>query len=144
MEFWAMSRLLPSDKAKMHQSYPVMNLNLALVASLVLPHLSVIDGFEAMEGKGPTGGTPVPFRTVVASTDALAADTVGAALMGFQVDDVGYLHYCKRMGLGVGSLEDVELVGNANLEDYVRPFRPHDTVHRQLRWRSSTVEQLLP
>ncbi|NIV36648.1 MAG: hypothetical protein GWN58_46605, partial [Anaerolineae bacterium] len=41
MTFRAMSTLEPSDKMKMHQSYPVINLNLALVAPLVIPHLSV-------------------------------------------------------------------------------------------------------
>ena len=35
MTFRAMSTLEPSDKMKMHQSYPVINLNLALVAPLV-------------------------------------------------------------------------------------------------------------
>ena len=61
MQFWAMSVLEPSDKMKMHQSYPVINLNLAMLAPRVAPQLAVIDGFEAMEGNGPTHGTPVPM-----------------------------------------------------------------------------------
>lgn len=144
LRFWAISTLEPSDKMKMHQSYPVINLNLALLAPLVKPHLAVIDGFEAMEGDGPTGGTPVPLRIALASTDALAADVVAAALMGFDADEVGYLHYCRRMGLGAGTLDRIDLVGNAPLASSIRPFRRHYAIQRQRQWRSPSAEACLP
>jgi uncharacterized protein (DUF362 family) len=135
MQFRALATLQPSDKMKMHQSHAVLNLNLAKLAPLVMPHLAVIDGFQAMEGNGPTQGTPVPLRLALASVDALAADTVATSLMGFDVDDIGYLHYCKEMGLGVGDLASIELVGNTTIEECKHPFRPHDTYHRQRQWR---------
>jgi uncharacterized protein (DUF362 family) len=134
LQFRVMSNLEPSDKMRMHQSIPLLNLNLALIAPRVVPHLTVIDGFEGMEGNGPSSGTSVPLRLALASVDALAADVAGAALMGFQADDVGYLHYCKQLGLGIGELSDIEIVGNALLEDCARSFRPHDTFQRQRRW----------
>jgi uncharacterized protein (DUF362 family) len=143
LQFRAMSTLEPSDKMKMHQSYPVINLNLALLAPLVVPHLAVIDGFEAMEGNGPSNGTPVPLRLALASADALAADTVGTALMGFNVDQVGYLHYCKEMNLGTGDLERLDIVGNAELADCVRPFRPHHAIDRQRRWKLPQADKYL-
>lgn len=143
LTFRAMSRLEPSDKMKMHQSYPVINLNLALIAPLVKPHLAVIDAFEAMEGNGPTDGTPVPMHLALTSTDALAADVVGTTLMGFDADEVGYLHYCKRLGLGVGDLGRIEIVGNTTLAECTRPFRPHDTWRRQRRWKLAGVERVL-
>jgi len=143
LTFRAMSTLEPSDKMKMHQSYPVMNLNLALIAPRVKPHLSVIDGFEAMEGNGPSEGDPVPWRIALASTDALSADVVAATMMGFNPDEVGYLHYCKRMGLGAGDLDLIQIVGNTTMADCARQFRPHDTVHRQRRWRLALAEQYL-
>jgi uncharacterized protein (DUF362 family) len=144
IQFRVMSALEPSDKMKMHQSYPVINLNLALLAPLVKPHLSVIDGFEAMEGNGPTSGTPVSLRVALASTDALAADVVAAALMGFSVDEVGYLHYCRKMDLGTADLERIEVVGNAPLASCIRPFRRHHAIRRQRRWRSPRIEMCLP
>ena len=143
LTFRAMSTLEPSDKMKMHQSYPVINLNLALIAPLVKPHLSVIDGCEAMEGNGPSEGDPVPWRIALASTDALAADVVTATLMGFDPEEVGYLHYCKSMGLGAGDLDQIQIVGNATMADCARQFRPHDTVHRQRRWHLPRAEQYL-
>ncbi|MBN1661874.1 MAG: DUF362 domain-containing protein [Anaerolineae bacterium] len=135
-EFRAMRLVEPSDKIKMHQSYPVINLNLALLAPRVMPHLAVLDGYEAMEGNGPTDGTPVPLRAAVAGTDALAVDVVGAALMGFDARQVGYLHYCTLMGLGTANLDEIEMVGNATLEECRRPFQPHRRYRHQLKWRS--------
>jgi hypothetical protein len=143
LTFRAMSVLEPSDKMKMHQSYPVLNLNLALLAPVVKPHLAVIDAFVAMEGNGPTSGTPVPLRLALASADPLAADVVGTTLMGFDPDTVGYLHYCKSTNLGVGDLERIEIVGNTSLADCVRPFRPHETIHRQRRWQLPDAQDYL-
>jgi len=143
MTFRAMSTTEPSDKMKMHQSYAVINLNLALIAPLVAAHLAVIDGFEAMEGNGPSHGTPVPLHVALASTDALAADVVGTALMGFDADDVGYLHYCKRLGFGNGDLGQIAIVGNASLAECQRKFRPHDSHHRQRRWHLAQADELL-
>ncbi len=143
VQFRAMSTLEPSDKMKMHQSYPIINLNLALIAPLVAPHLAVVDGFEAMEGNGPTNGTPVPLRLALASTDPLAADVVGAALMGFDAEHVGYLHYCRRIGLGTGDLNRIEIVGNSTLADCAHPFRPHSAIHRQRRWKLAQAEKYL-
>jgi uncharacterized protein (DUF362 family) len=138
-----MSALQPSDKMKMHQSYPVINLNLALLAPLVVPHLAVVDGFEAMEGNGPGRGTAVPWRLALASTDALACDVVGATLMGFSVDQVGYLHYCKQIGLGQGDLSQIEILGNGTLAECTRSFRPHVTYQHQLGWEMRHVEKYL-
>ena len=143
LEFRAMSAQKPSDKMKMHQSYPVINLNLALLAPLVVPHLAVIDGYEAMEGNGPSTGTMVPWRLALASTDALAADAVGTTLMGFSVDHVGYLHYCRQMGLGVGDLSQIDIAGNAAVADCSRSFQPHTTYRRQLGWKMRQSEKYL-
>jgi uncharacterized protein (DUF362 family) len=143
LQFRAMSWLEPSDKMRMHQSYPIINLNLALLAPFVAPHLSVIDAFEAMEGDGPTEGTPVRLHAAVSSSDALAADTVGAALMGFDIDEVGYLYYCRQLGLGASDLSHIEILGNTTLAACARPFRPHHAIRRQRRWRSARAEQHL-
>jgi uncharacterized protein (DUF362 family) len=143
VEFRAMSHFEPSDKMKMHQSYPVINLNLALIAPLVVPHLAVLDGFEAMEGNGPTHGTSVPMHLALASTDALAADVAGTTLMGFDAGEVGYLCYCREMGLGAGELEQIEIVGNTPLADCARSFQPHATYRRQRRWTLQNASQYL-
>ena len=96
-----------------------------------------------LEGYGPSGGDPVDLRAAIVSIDFLAADTVATRLMGFDPDEVGYLHYCKLGGLGVGDLNDIEIVGNVTIEESRRPFKPHPTYRQQLQWRLPSVEEYL-
>ena len=137
------SRSNRSDKFALHQGYHGLNLNLYRLAKVIAPHLSVIDGFVGMEGSGPSGGDPVDLRVAIASTDLLAADAVATKLMGFDLNEVGYLHYCKLGGRGAGDLNDIEIVGNASIEECTRKFRPHPSYRRQLEWRIPDVERFL-
>ena len=138
-----LSTVSRSDKFALHQGYHGLNLNLYSLAKVIAPHLSVIDGFVGMEGSGPSSGTPVDLRVAIASTDFLAADTVATRLMGFDLDEVGYLHYCKLGGLGAGDLNDIEIVGNTTIEECLRPFQPHPTYRQQLQWHLPSVEEYL-
>jgi uncharacterized protein (DUF362 family) len=133
----------PSDKMAMHQGYPVLNLNLAALAGWVWPHLAVIDGFQAMEGAGPLDGDAVDWRTALAGTDALAVDALTTHLMGFDPREVGYLEYCRRLGLGVGKLERIDVLGDAAIDEVRREFRPHPTYARQKEWRMERAESFL-
>lgn len=132
-----------SDKIAMHQGYPAMNLNLALIAPYVRPHLAVIDGFEAMEGEGPIHGQAVPWRVALASTDALAADTLAAWLMGFEPTNVGYLHHCSAIGLGAGDLGQIRVRGNVEAAAVRRSFRPHPTDAQQQQWQIGNADAWL-
>ncbi|KAB8145764.1 DUF362 domain-containing protein [Chloroflexia bacterium SDU3-3] len=132
-----------SDKIAMHQGYPAMNLNLALLAPYVYPHLAVIDGFEAMEGEGPIHGDPVPWRVAMASADALAADTLAAWLMGFDPALVGYLRHCCAIGLGVGDLGQIATRGNVEPQSVRRSFRPHPADAQQQQWQLDDAESWL-
>jgi uncharacterized protein (DUF362 family) len=132
-----------SSKMAMHQGLRAMNVNLALVAARVWPHLAVIDGWQGMEGDGPGAGDPVDWRVALASTDALAVDVLTAHLMGFDPDRVGYLQYCGQMGLGVSVLGQIDVAGNAAPEEVRRSFKPHPTYWRQLRWRLEGAERYL-
>lgn len=143
---WAMARMAehnPSDKFAMHQGYPVFNLNMAMLAPWVWPHLAVIDGFEAMEGPGPTKGDPVDWRVALAGTDALAVDAFTARLMGFDPNEIGYLHYCQRLGLGVADFADIKATGNVEPQAVQRQFKPHPGYRRQLKWRFEAANRLL-
>lgn len=140
---WAVGSLVRGQKSRCHQNTPAINLNLYKLAYHVAPHLSVLDGFRAMEGNGPVSGSAVDWRIAIASTDFLAADSLAAQLMGFKLEDVGYLYYCQLKGLGQGKLEEMELVGNAAVEEVRRSFKPHRSYNRQLKWRIPNVEEYL-
>jgi uncharacterized protein (DUF362 family) len=144
---WAKGSLLGppngSSKMAMHQGLRAMNLNLALVASRVWPHMAVIDGWQGMEGDGPGSGDAVDWRVALAGTDALAVDVLATHLMGFAPERVGYLQYCGQLGLGVGSLEQIDTVGNLALDEARRIFEPHPTYKRQLQWQLDGAEKYL-
>jgi uncharacterized protein (DUF362 family) len=123
-----------NDKPLTHGSgFRGINYNLFALASRLHPHLSVIDGFEGMEGEGPVGGTPVNHRVCVVSQDWLAADRVGLELMGIDFAKVGYLNYCSQAGLGQGDLGQVEILGPA-LKDHVKSYRLARNLEQQLIW----------
>lgn len=132
-----------SSKMAMHQGFPVINLNLALVAPHVWPHLAVIDGWQGMEGEGPGAGDPVDWRVALAGTDPLAVDALTTHLMGFDPERVGYLQYCRMLELGVSEVEGIEVVGNVAPEKVRRSFTPHPTYQRQLAWRLDGAERYL-
>jgi uncharacterized protein (DUF362 family) len=138
-----LGRLGGSSKMAMHQGIPVLNLNLALVASMVWPHLAVIDGWQGMEGEGPGSGDPVDWRVALAGTDPLAVDVLTASLMGFDAERIGYLQYCHRLELGVGRVKEVDVVGNVEPEEVWCSFAPHPIYQRQLAWHLNGVEQYL-
>jgi len=108
--------------------------NLVALAPRLHPHLAVIDGFEGMEGEGPVDGTPVDHRVCVVSIDWLAADTVGAELMGLGIGKVGHLTYAAQAGLGQANLSRIEILGPA-LKDHIKIYKePHD-MERLLSWQ---------
>lgn len=129
------------SKSAFHQGYRAVNLSLYSLAKIIPPHLAVIDGFRAMEGNGPTGGTPVDAKVAIASTDFLAADCTASRFMGFDPEEIGYLHYCCKKGLGVGSMKDILLKG----EDmqFSRAFQPHSSYRDQAGWRIPDEDRFL-
>ncbi len=99
--------------------------NLFQMAHYVYPDLAVIDGYEGMEGNGPAGGTAIASRMAIASLDALAADTVGATVMGFDPEIIPYLKFLNQGGFGQGNIKDIEVVGTPISECKMK-FRPSD------------------
>jgi uncharacterized protein (DUF362 family) len=138
---WIVRHVLRSDKVAMHQTYATMNYNLFLIAQAFPAHLAILDGFTAMEGCGPTLGKPVNLHLAVASPDFIAADSVGARIMGFDPEDIGYLHHAIAAGLGEGALDRIRVLGD-HLQDCLRPFEPHPNYARQLLWKRHEVEVL--
>lgn len=132
-----------SSKMAMHQGVRVINLNLAMVAPHVWPDLAVIDGWRGMEGEGPSEGTVVEWQVALAGIDPLAVDTITTDLMGFDAEEVGYLHYCRELGLGTGALEEIDLIGNVAAADVRESFKPHPAYDDQLDWRMEGIERKL-
>ena len=71
-------------------------------------HLAVTVGHPAMIATGPTGGIAVETGLVIASTDPVAADCVGARLLGFRSQGVRHLWEAGRLGLGETDVEKMD------------------------------------
>jgi len=73
--------------------------------------LAITTGHPAMIATGPLGGHAVETGMVIASTDPLAADVVGARLLGFRVQAVRHLWEACRLGLGESDIEKMSFPG---------------------------------
>jgi len=110
----------------------VIHRNVANLARLTWPDVVVLDGFYCMDGNGPVDGFPVEMGAAVSSTDPLKADGIGARLLGLEPEDIGYLYYLQKDGLGSYSLDG--LVGEG-IEGVRRKFKLHPTYGIQKRWK---------
>ena len=106
-------------KGQMHVH---LNEKIADLASVVKPRLAVVDGIIGGEGH-ETAGKPVPMNIVIAGLDLVAVDTVGAAVMGVDVDDVKHVKLASHKGLGTCDLNQIRIVGEP-IEKVKRIFKP--------------------
>jgi len=75
------------------------------------PDLVVLDAVVAMEGQGPSGGRPRRVGRILASTNAVALDTVMAAMMGIEPRAVPMLRIAEERGLGPADLDGIDIDG---------------------------------
>ncbi|MCS7112771.1 MAG: DUF362 domain-containing protein [Candidatus Bathyarchaeota archaeon] len=118
----------------LHQGYWQINYNIARIAVYVMPHLAVVDGYEAMEGDGPVNGTPRGWGVYFASTNPVSLDSTVAYAMGFNAYDIGYLYILSLWGYGELDLNRIAFVGDP-LSENVESFKPHRSFKDQLSWK---------
>jgi uncharacterized protein (DUF362 family) len=133
-----------NDKRKYHVGVRQSLYNFYLTAQKMQPYwgLAVIDGYEGMEGNGPSMGTPVPSRIAIAATDFIAADRVGAETMGIDANWLGWLKYCGEVGLGQWDLSKIDIRGS-QIAAVQKKYRLHPDTERQLKWQGP-MEELPP
>lgn len=73
--------------------------------------LAVLDGTYAYPGTGPSEKTRIPANIVLVGKDAVAVETVGAALMGMKPEELPIIQKAMERGLGEGNLDKIEIVG---------------------------------
>jgi len=124
-----------SDKHFVHggRENQGIHFNMFKLARRVTPHLSVLDGFQAMEGDGPVNGTPVDHKIALAGTDWLAADRTAAQLMGFDYTKVGYIVFAEQAGMGQTNLDHIEILG-PDISGLTRQYKPHKRIQDQYKW----------
>jgi len=94
---------------------------IAAMAKRFRIHLAIIAGHPAMIGTGPLGGHAVETGLVIAGTDPVAADTVGAQLLGFRAQGVRHLWEAGKLGLGETDTDKMEFPA-LNLRQGIEAF----------------------
>jgi uncharacterized protein (DUF362 family)/NAD-dependent dihydropyrimidine dehydrogenase PreA subunit len=102
------------EKAQFHVKVPDREDFAGMLVDLYLacaPELSIMDAVVAMEGAGPSGGTPKPIGALLASADAVALDVVASSIARFDPMDVYTNAVAHRRGLGPASADHVHVEG---------------------------------
>lgn len=84
---------------------------ISAMAQQVPIDLSIISASPAMIGTGPSKGIARHTGLVVAGCDPVAADTVGARLLGFKPQAVRYLFECSNKKIGESVIENINIAG---------------------------------
>jgi uncharacterized protein (DUF362 family) len=80
------------------------------LAMMVRPTLVILDGTTSMMTNGPTGGSLADLKqtkTMIVSTDQVAADAFGATLLGKKAEDLPYIAKAEAAGLGTADFESL-------------------------------------
>jgi uncharacterized protein (DUF362 family) len=108
-------------KAEYHRAAPNTHEFGSIVADInacVRPGLHIMDGVLAMQGRGPTSGTPYEAGKLLLAIDPLALDAVAASMIGLRVEDLPIFDSARERGLGEWRLDRIAVRG-----DYSTPPR---------------------
>lgn len=101
------------NKATGHAHYPNSEVFADMLADLNLcvhPRLHIMDGIVAMEGNGPSSGTPVAMNVLLFSADPVALDSVYAGLIHLDPAQVPTCVSAARAGVGTMDYEEIDIV----------------------------------
>lgn len=102
------------------------------IFSATRPQLTIMDGIIAMEGEGPAAGSLRRLGIILTSQDAVAVDAVATKIIGLNPMDIYTTRYADERGLGVGTLQNIEVVGEGIEGVTVPDFRPPTSVANTL------------
>ena len=95
------------------------------IFSVAKPHLTIMDGIDAMEGEGPGSGSVRRLGLILISRDAVSVDAVASRLIGLDPSTVLTTRFAHERGLGVGELASIDVVGGpidrVSVPDFVLP-----------------------
>ncbi|MCE5297576.1 MAG: DUF362 domain-containing protein [Methanoregulaceae archaeon] len=102
----------------LHFGGMILDLNEAL-----MPSLQIMDGIIAMEGDGPSSGTPRPLGLILASPDWTAIDSIACRMIGIPPLDVPTIKAAIDRGDIRSYQTDILLTGDASDFQVTRGFR---------------------
>ena len=113
-------------KPELHCRYPEKATFAEMIVDLceyVKPDFSIIDGIEAMQGDGPTGGERRFVGALLGSDDPYDIDLVATRIINIDPMDMAIQKNAYDRGLCGESYLDTELMGDSIESVYVKDFR---------------------
>jgi len=132
------------QKAAIHKALPDHRTFCRFIAhlnTLVKPALHVVDAVVAMEGNGPSSGTPRRVGLILAGTHAAAVDVAAAVLMGIPPRAVSYIREAGKHGSPV-SVQDI-LARGVDLREAAPTRFKLPATYRINKWLSGVFIRLL-
>jgi len=77
-----------------------LDIAISEMASVLFPHLTIIDGTVGMEGMGPAYGRRRRTGVILVGDNALSTDAVAARLMGLDPETIPHLRLAAEKGWG--------------------------------------------
>lgn len=105
-------------KGSMHAE---LHAKLVDLASLLKPRINMIEGIVGSE-LDEVDGNPVRMDVIIAGTDIVATDAVGAMVMGIDPKKVTHIQLASKRGLGVGKIQNIDILGDP-VESVRRDFK---------------------
>lgn len=89
----------------------------------VKPNVSFVDAIIAMEGDGPSGGTPKQVGMIVSGFNPYQVDVVLTSVIGLKPQQVPYLSAAIGRSLCVSSIDKINIIGDTLklFSDYKMP-----------------------
>ncbi len=107
-----------------HKEFPEKTLDSAIsdLATIIMPDMTIIDGYIGMEGLGPSGGEAIKSDFAVASVHPLGADIIGCILMDVDPQSIPHLKLVsKRNKLPIKETDYCVYPGN--YKDFIVPYK---------------------
>ena len=101
--------VLGGNRGQLHQN---LGQDLADLATVVRPHLTVIDATRMLLRNGPQGGRVEDVKiadTLIAAVDPVAADAYATTLFGMQPEDIESTVAAHKLGLGEIDIQRMQI-----------------------------------
>jgi uncharacterized protein (DUF362 family) len=99
---------------------------LTLIAKLLKPKITIIDGLYGLDWHGPMYGDPVRMNLLLMSDNVVVADTLGAMIMDVPLKEARHIVMAEKEGIGTTNLANVRV--NTDWRKYQRHFHIRKTL----------------
>lgn len=99
---------MPKKKMGIHED---LHNFIAAMGEAVPIDITILSGINGMVWTGPSDGKAVNSNLIIAGTDPVAADAVGARVLGFLPQAVHYLFELQRRGVGEADVKKINIRG---------------------------------